>query len=87
MEKHSLSAIERACAAGIPVLIRDDVNRENEADIMVAAELTTAEHVNAAIRFARGLLCVALAPEIADRLGLPVLQTQFHGAFDTAFTL
>ncbi len=76
-----------AVRLGIPVLIQDDHKRENEADLVIAAERITAEGVNTALRFARGLVCVAVDQGIAERLSLPLLKTQFSSRYNTAFTV
>ncbi|MBI5135329.1 GTP cyclohydrolase II [Candidatus Uhrbacteria bacterium] len=76
-----------AVRLGIPVLIQDDHQRENEVDIVIAAERITAHGVNTALTFARGLVCVALDQGIAQRLSLPLQQTQFSSRYNTAFTV
>ncbi len=58
-------------AAGHAVIVVDDEDRENEGDLIFAAELATPELVAFTIRHSSGLLCVPLAGEDCDRLGLP----------------
>ena len=55
---------------GRMVVVVDDEDRENEGDIVCAAQFITAQHVNFMLREARGLLCAALAPELCERLEL-----------------
>ena len=74
--------------AGKFVVIVDDASRENECDLIMAAERVTPEAVNFCIREARGLLCAPCAGEILDRLGIGLAPSVNRGdAFATAFTL
>jgi len=59
--------------AGRPVLVVDDEDRENEADLILAAELATPETIAFVIRHTSGLICVAVPDERADQLDLPFL--------------
>lgn len=56
--------------AGRMVVLVDDEQRENEGDLVIAAEFTTPDAVNFMLREARGMMCVALAGEVCDRLEL-----------------
>lgn len=82
--------VEQAIAdikAGKMVLVADDDDRENEGDLICAADLITPEIVNFMIRRAGGLICLALTSERADRLDLP-LMTDFNTEDQrTAFTV
>lgn len=60
----------QALASGLPVLVADDEDRENEGDLIVAAEYATPELVNLFAREGRGLVCAALPPERAAALKL-----------------
>src|SRR2546423_13640167 len=65
--------IEEAIAelrAGRMIVLVDDENRENEGDLVVAAEHATPEAINFMMRNACGMLCLAMAPSICDRLHL-----------------
>ena len=53
---------------GKMIVVVDDRERENEGDVVVAAERVTADDVNFMVRFARGLVCVPIAPEQAERI-------------------
>src|SRR5262249_1188263 len=55
---------------GRMVVLVDDENRENEGDLVIAAEKVTAEAINFMMRNACGLVCLAMSPVICDRLGL-----------------
>ena len=78
-----------AMRAGRFVIVVDDEDRENEGDLVIAAEFADADAINFCARFGRGLVCTALAPEIIDRFGLPLMVPQaLNGSgFGTAFTL
>ncbi|MCY7008120.1 bifunctional 3,4-dihydroxy-2-butanone-4-phosphate synthase/GTP cyclohydrolase II [Fusobacterium simiae] len=72
---------------GIPLIIVDDENRENEGDIFVAAEKATYESVNFMAKNARGLTCVPMSSENAIRLGLDPMAARNTDAKCTAFTV
>ncbi len=73
--------------AGKMVIVTDDEDRENEGDLVLAAEKVTPEAINFMAKYGRGLICLALPPEDVERLQLP-LQPRRHGTrFDTAFTV
>ncbi len=73
--------------AGRMVIVTDDEDRENEGDLVMAAEKVTPEAINFMAKYGRGLICLALPPEDVERLQLP-LQPRRHGTrFDTAFTV
>ena len=59
--------------AGRPVIVVDDADRENEGDLAMAAEFATAEALAFFVRWTSGLICAPMAPEIADRLELPLM--------------
>lgn len=58
---------------GKMVILVDDEDRENEGDLVIAADFITPQIVNFMASEARGLICLALAPEQIDRLGLPMM--------------
>src|SRR5215510_12158333 len=72
---------------GKPVIVADDEDRENEGDLVCAAELITPEMVNFMITHARGWVCLALMPERCEQLGLQQMETQNTEAQRTAFTV
>lgn len=67
---HSLAAILDDLRAGQPIVLLDDEQRENEGDLVLPAQFVTAPWVTFMLREACGMMCVALAPEICDRLEL-----------------
>jgi 3,4-dihydroxy 2-butanone 4-phosphate synthase/GTP cyclohydrolase II len=85
-----LLSIEQAIddiRAGKMVILVDDEDRENEGDLVVAAEKVTPETVNFMARFGRGLICLSLTGQDCDRLELPEMVTENSCAFGTAFTV
>jgi len=72
---------------GRMVIVVDDEDRENEGDLIMAAELVTPEHVNFMIKYARGLICVPLPGERCDALNLPLMVSQNTSLHGTAFTV
>src|SRR4051812_15715099 len=71
--------------AGRMVVVVDDEDRENEGDLTVAAEKITPEIINFMAVNGRGLICLALSPEICDRLQLPLMSPNNTSRFTTAF--
>jgi 3,4-dihydroxy 2-butanone 4-phosphate synthase / GTP cyclohydrolase II len=87
-----LATIEQALddlRQGKFVIVVDDEDRENEGDLVIAAEFCTAEAVNFMARFGRGLICVPMTGRRLDELGLPLMvPPDRNGArYGTAFTL
>jgi 3,4-dihydroxy 2-butanone 4-phosphate synthase/GTP cyclohydrolase II len=73
--------------AGKPIVLVDDEDRENEGDVVFAAEKVTPEAVNFMLKHARGLICLALPGDVCDRLRLHP-QTHINTAqLGTAFTV
>lgn len=91
MAKDPFDSVEDCLAeirAGRFVVIVDDARRENEGDLIMAAEAVTPEAVNFCIREARGLLCAPCDGALLDRLGIGLAPSVNRGdAFATAFTL
>src|SRR5690606_14831262 len=72
---------------GKAIILVDDEDRENEGDLVIAAEKITPEGVNFMARDARGLICLALTNETADRLDLPPMAARNEAPLGTAFTV
>jgi len=86
----SLNNIEEIIADirdGKMVILMDDEDRENEGDIIVAAEKVTPEIINFMASKARGLICLTLTPERCDYLGLPSMVAGNGSKFSTPFTV
>jgi len=71
---------------GRMIVIVDAEDRENEGDLMLAADFVTPEAINFMARYARGLICLTLTEERADHLGLEPMTTVNTSRFGTAFT-
>jgi 3,4-dihydroxy 2-butanone 4-phosphate synthase/GTP cyclohydrolase II len=69
------------------VIVADDEDRENEGDLVCAAELVTPETINFMTLHGRGLICLALTGERCDQLGLPQMTERNNEELGTAFTV
>lgn len=78
-----------AVAAGGIVVVVDDEDRENEGDLIMAADAATPEAIAFFVRYTSGVICVGLPPETCDRLELPLMVPPAENAdqFRTAFTV
>ena len=83
----SVETAVEAVRAGRMIIIVDDEDRENEGDLMVAAEKATPEIVNFMARHGRGLVCLPLARERLEELQLPLMVSDNTARFQTAFTV
>ena len=83
---HVADCIEHVRRGGMIVLV-DDEDRENEGDLVIAAEHCKAEHVNFMCVHGRGLICLALTSERVEHLRLPMRVHGDAGAMTTAFTV
>ncbi|EPF79927.1 3,4-dihydroxy-2-butanone-4-phosphate synthase [Acinetobacter rudis] len=72
---------------GKPVVVMDDFDRENEADLIVAAETLNVETMARMIRDGSGIVCLCLTEETADHLELPPMVSDNSSQFRTAFTV
>src|SRR6266581_3426935 len=82
------ATIEEAIAEiqeGKMIIIVDDADRENEGDLMIAAEKVTPEAINFMARYGRGLICLSMTPERLDELEIPLIVSQNSSRFETAF--
>lgn len=76
-----------AVRAGRLIIIVDDEDRENEGDLMVAAEKVTPEIINFMAKFGRGLICLSLTRKRVEELQLPPMVQENTARFGTAFTV
>lgn len=72
---------------GKMIILVDDEDRENEGDLMIAAEKATAEVINFMTKHGRGLICLSLTPERVDELKLQMMVNNNESRFGTAFTV
>lgn len=84
---HSIDEIIQEIAAGKIVIVADDPDRENEADLVCAASLCTREMVNFMAINGRGLICAPITQQRAEELDLPQMTRRNHEGMKTAFTI
>ncbi len=85
-----LSSVEdaiRDIRQGKMVILVDDEDRENEGDLTMAAEHVTPEAINFMAKYGRGLICLPMAPELIDKLHLPMMTQRNGSRFGTNFTV
>ena len=83
-------SVEEAIAdirAGRFIIILDDENRENEGDLMMAAEMVTPEAINFMARFGRGLICMPMTAQRLRKLDIPLMTSRNTESMGTAFTV
>jgi len=68
-------------------ILVDDESRENEGDLIIPAEMATAEAINFMAKHGRGLICLAMTKERIDQLGLPLMSRYNSSRHETAFTV
>ena len=86
----AFGSIEQAISdlrAGKIIIVADDNDRENEGDLVCAAELATPDTINFMATHGRGLICLALTAERCDQLGLPQMAVKNTEELATAFTV
>jgi 3,4-dihydroxy 2-butanone 4-phosphate synthase/GTP cyclohydrolase II len=72
---------------GKMIILVDDEDRENEGDLFMAAQFATAKTINFMARYGRGLICLTLNEETADKLNLKQMVQDNQARFGTAFTI
>lgn len=86
----SISNIEGAIEdlkQGKMIILVDDEDRENEGDLIVAADLVTPEHINFMSTHGRGLICLPMSEQLIDKLELPMMVNNNQSPYRTAFTI
>ena len=83
----SIESVLRDIRAGKPVIVVDDADRENEGDLVLAAEKATAKSINFMMRFGRGLICAPITSDRAAKLGLNRMVLDNRESFKTDFTV
>ncbi len=82
-----VEAAVQAIACGELVIVLDDEDRENEGDFILAAEKATPARINFMLTHGKGLQCVPVLPELADRLNLTPMTSSQPDSFRTAYTI
>lgn len=73
--------------SGKMILLADEKDRENEADLICSADLLNVNHLNFMINYAKGLVCVPLSETLAQKIGLELMIKENQGTLKTAFTV
>ena len=87
MELNSITEIIDDIRQGKMVVLMDDEDRENEGDLVMAAEQVRPEDINFMAKHARGLICLTLTPERCRELELPLMVRENHSVHATNFTV
>lgn len=87
MELNSIEELIDDIRQGKMIVLMDDEDRENEGDLVMAAEQVRAEDINFMARNARGLICLTLTEERCKQLGLPLMVSDNHTQYSTNFTV
>jgi len=87
MSLGTIPAALDALRAGRPVIVVDDEGRENEGDVVLAAQLATQETIAWTVRNSSGFLCAPMTNEIADRMELPLMVVGNEDVRGTAYTV
>jgi len=87
MKFNTIEEVIQDIRQGKMVILVDDEDRENEGDLVIAAEKVTPEAINFMAKEGRGLICLTLTPERVEELRLPPMAQENTAAFGTAFTV
>ncbi|GAB5380308.1 MAG: bifunctional 3,4-dihydroxy-2-butanone-4-phosphate synthase/GTP cyclohydrolase II [Aliiglaciecola sp.] len=87
MALHSIEEIIEDIRQGKMVILMDDEDRENEGDLIMAAEHVTPEAINFMVTHARGLVCLPMTAQRCQRLNLPLMVDNNGAQFSTNFTV
>ncbi|MGL5359053.1 MAG: 3,4-dihydroxy-2-butanone-4-phosphate synthase, partial [Shewanella sp.] len=87
MALHSIKEIIEDIRQGKMVILMDDEDRENEGDLIMAAELVTPEAINFMAKYGRGLICQTMTKARCQQLNLPLMVTNNNAQFSTNFTV
>jgi len=87
LEFDPIDEVLESLRQGRPIIVTDDANRENEGDLILAAEKTAAETLSFMIRYTSGVICVPMEGSDLDRLELPLMTLRNNEAMRTAYTI
>ncbi|MFK5647234.1 3,4-dihydroxy-2-butanone-4-phosphate synthase [Ornithinimicrobium sp. LYQ121] len=87
MNRHGVDEALTALRAGLPVLVMDDADREDEGDVVLAAENLSTSWLGWTVRHTSGYLCAPMPVEWADRLDLPLMVEHNEDLLRTAYTV
>ena len=86
-EFNSIEEVVADLKAGKLILVSDDEDRENEGDLICAAEFATTENVNFMATYGKGLICMPMNGEYINKLGFPQMVSENTDNHETAFTV
>ena len=84
---NSIEEAIKAIANGELIVVVDDEDRENEGDLLCAAQAATAEKINFMAKFGRGLICLPIDSETVNKLNLPLMVNNNNAKMGTNFTV
>ncbi|MCA9423161.1 MAG: 3,4-dihydroxy-2-butanone-4-phosphate synthase, partial [Nitrospira sp.] len=84
---HTIAETLEDIQTGKCIILVDDEDRENEGDLVMAAEKVTPDDINFMAKYGRGLICLALTPDRVEELKLPPQANENTAPFGTAFTV
>jgi len=83
--KNIMKTILQDIKTGKPIIIVDSYDRENEGDLMIAAEMASTETLSFMARYARGIMCLPCTSDRLERLSIPMMQSNNLDKFTTPF--
>ena len=86
-EFNSVEEVIEAVRGGKIVVVMGDEDRENEGDLLMAADMVTPEAINFMAKYGRGLICMPALKEKFDEINLPLMVRNNTDSFKTAFTI
>lgn len=87
MAVSSIEEVLEDIRAGKMIILVDDEDRENEGDLCMAAEAVTPEAINFMATHGKGLICLAMSPDIIEQLSLPMMVRDNKSPYGTGFTI
>lgn len=87
MKLNTIEELVEDIRQGKMVILMDDEDRENEGDLVIAAEKVSASDINFMARYARGLVCLTLTRERCEQLALPLMVSRNNTPYNTNFTV
>lgn len=82
-----IKEVIRDIKSGIPVIVVDSADRENEGDLVIAAQKADVDNISFCMRYARGLMCIPCDGKILDRLKIPMMVKKTEDPLETPFTI
>ena len=87
MNYSSINSVIEDIKKGIPVIVIDNEDRENEGDLVIASELVSPDNINFMAKEGRGLICVSITSEKAAQLDLEPMESRNSSLHETNFTI